>query len=194
MRGGRVPSSAPLPAPIALCQRRARAASTLPARGSPREEPAVRARPFPYAAGRIVQNATAVPKQKCFLIRLSLILTVLFFDKDVTGAALSNEDLTKAFRQLEVKFEADQTKYESTISILQNELESFKNQSSKWIEEEQKSNNETKIVVDRLDKMSRIGTSCSSIASLGNIVSGNYFLDTDGKGNHAPYEVSILIS
>ena len=133
-------------------------------------------------------------KQKCFLIRLTLILMVLFIDKDVTGAALSNEDLNKAFKQLEVKFEADQTKYKSTISNLQNELESFKNQSSKWIEEEQKSNNETKIVVDRLDKMSRIGTSCSSIASLGNIVSGNYFLDTDGKGNHAPYEVSILIS
>ena len=124
-----------------------------------------------------------------FLIRLSLILTVLFIDKNVSGAAMSNEDLAKAFKQLEVKFEADQTKYDSTISNLQNELESFKNQSSKWREDEQKSNNETKIVVDRLDKMSRIGTSCSSIASLGIIVSGNYFLDTDGKGNHAPYEV-----
>ena len=89
-----------------------------------------------------------------------------------------------------MKFEADQTKYDSTISNLQNELESFKNQSSKWREDEQKSNNETKIVVDRLDKMSRIGTSCSSIASLGIIVSGNYFLDTDGVGNHAPYEVN----
>ena len=125
-----------------------------------------------------------------FLIRLSLILTVLLIDKDVSGAAMSNEDLTKAFKQLEVKFEADQTKYDSTISNLQNELESFKNQSSKWREDEQKSNNETKIVVDRLDKMSRIGTSCSSIASLGIIVSGNYFLDTDGVGNHAPYEVN----
>ena len=90
-------------------------------------------------------------KQKYFLIRLTLILTVFFFDKDVTGAALSNEDLTKAFKQLEVKFEADQTKYVSTISSLENELKSFKNKSSKWIEEEQKSNNEA--VVDRLDKM-----------------------------------------
>ena len=49
-------------------------------------------------------------KQKCFLIRLTLILMVFFVDKDVTGAALSNEDLTKAFKQLGVKFEADQTK------------------------------------------------------------------------------------
>ena len=129
-------------------------------------------------------------KQKCFLIRLTLILTVLFVDKDVTGAALSNEDLTKAFKQLEVKFEADQTKYDSTISNLQNELESFKNQSSKWIEEEQKSNNETKIFVDKLDKMTRSGTSCSHIASLGDLESGIYFLDTDGEGNHAPYEVN----
>jgi len=33
----------------------------------------------------------------------------------VTGAALSNEDLTKAFKQLGVKFEADQTKIEEKI-------------------------------------------------------------------------------
>ena len=50
-------------------------------------------------------------KQKCFLICLTLILMVFFVVFHyVTGAALSNEDLTKAFKQLGVKFEADQTK------------------------------------------------------------------------------------
>ena len=121
-----------------------------------------------------------------FLIRLSLILTVLFIDKDVSGAAMSNEDLSKAFKQLEVKFEADHTKYESTISNLQHELEAFKNKS----EEDQKSMNET---VARLDKISRIGASCSSIANLGNLESGFYLLDTDGEGNQAPYEVKHKI-
>jgi hypothetical protein len=36
--------------------------------------------------------------------------------------------------------------------------------------------------------MSRSGTSCSHIASLGDLESGIYFLDTDGEGNYAPYE------
>ena len=43
--------------------------------------------------------------------------------------------------------------------------------------------------LDRLDKMSRIGTSCSEIASLGNLESGMYLLDTDADGGEAPFEV-----
>ena len=50
---------------------------------------------------------------------------------------------------------------------------------------------EDRIEINRLDEMSRIGTSCSSIASLGNLESGTFFLDTDGlKNAEAPYEVS----
>ena len=131
-------------------------------------------------------------KQKYFLIRLTLILTVLFIGKDVTAMtrsqAMSNEELAKAFKKLEEKFEGDRTKYESTISDLQNELESFKNK----VEEEQKSMNETLAIVSRLDHISRIGTSCSHIASLGNLESGIYFLDTDGEGKNAPYEVNLF--
>ena len=84
---------------------------------------------------------------------------------------------------------------------MQAELEIFKNQSTanaKLIEEKTVEINEIKIQgtnnfnsVDRLDKMSRIGTSCSYIANLGNLESGTFLLDTDGIGKaEAPYEVS----
>ena len=70
---------------------------------------------------------------------------------------------------------------------MQSELESVKDQSSTnkdMIEED-------RIEINRLDEMSRIGTSCSSIASSGNLESGMFFLDTDGlKTAEAPYEVS----
>ena len=70
---------------------------------------------------------------------------------------------------------------------MQSELESVKDQSSTnkdMIEED-------RVEINRLDEMSRIGTSCSSIASLGNLESGTFFLDTDGlKTAEAPYEVS----
>ena len=84
---------------------------------------------------------------------------------------------------------------------MQAELELFKNQSNanaKLIEEKTVEINEIKIQgtnnfnsVDRLDKMSRIGTSCSYIGNLGNLESGTFLLDTDGTGKaEAPYEVS----
>ena len=48
-----------------------------------------------------------------------------------------------------------------------------------------------RIKINGLDEMSRVGTSCSSIASLGNLESGTFFLGTDGlKNGEAPYEVS----
>ena len=92
-------------------------------------------------------------------------------------------------------------KLQSTISNLQAELELFKNQSNtnkEMIEEEKIKVNEIAIQgtnnfnsVDRLDKMSRIGTSCSYIGNLGNLESGTFLLDTDGLGKaEAPYEVS----
>ena len=124
-------------------------------------------------------------KQKCFLIRLTLILAVLFINKDVSGAAMSNEDLTEALKQLEEKFEVDQLvkiKYESTISNLQNELESFKNVSDSNFKLIEDSMNETSIIVGRLDKNSRIGTSCSSIANLGK----DLWLQMDGIDPNGP--------
>ena len=42
-------------------------------------------------------------------------------------------------------------------------------------------------------KMSRTGTSCSNIANLGNLESGTYLLDIDGKKNEAPFEVKTFI-
>ena len=40
-----------------------------------------------------------------------------------------------------------------------------------------------------LEKTKLSGSSCSYIASMGNLESGTFLLDTDGKGNLAPYEV-----
>ena len=73
-------------------------------------------------------------------------------------------------------------------------MESVKNQSNanaKLIEENKIQGTNNFNSVDRLDKISRIGTSCSYIANLGNLESGTFLLDTDGTGNgEAPYEVS----
>ena len=45
--------------------------------------------------------------------------------------------------------------------------------------------------VDRLDKILRVATSCSSIAHMGYNESGTFFLDTDGIGKgEVPYEVN----
>ena len=54
-----------------------------------------------------------------------------------------------------------------------------------------------KLIITQLDKESktgirRIGTSCSDIANLGNLESGNFLLDTDAEGKHAPYEVKLV--
>ena len=84
---------------------------------------------------------------------------------------------------------------------MQSELESVKNQSSTnkemietnqdMIQEDRIMIQEDRIKINGLDEMSRVGTSCSSIASLGNLESGTFFLDTDGlKNGEAPYEVS----
>ena len=131
---------------------------------------------------------------------LAVIFVVLYIARsEVSAGVVSNEDLQNSFNQLEETVKADQIekiKLESTISNLQHELESVKNKSEtneKLIEEEQENMNTTRAIVTRLDKISRIGTSCSHIASLGNIESGSFLLDTDGEGNQAPYEVPKLI-
>jgi len=128
------------------------------------------------------------------LATIFLILYIATALTEVSANVISNEDLQNSFNQLEETVKADQIekiKLESTISNLQHELESFKNKSetnSKWIEEEQENMNTTRAIVTRLDKISRIGTSCSHIASLGNLESGSFLLDTDGEGNQSPYE------
>ena len=140
---------------------------------------------------------------------LSAIVLALYIATAKVSASIIDLDievLQNSFKQLEETVKADQVekiKLESTISNLQHELESFKNKSetnTKWIEEEKENNKRrisfianTRTIVTRLDKISRIGTSCSHIASLGNIESGSFLLDTDGEGNQAPYEVPKLI-
>ena len=44
-----------------------------------------------------------------------------------------------------------------------------------------------------LEKTKLSGSSCSYIASMGNLESGTFLLDTDGKGNLAPYEVRTWV-
>ena len=118
-----------------------------------------------------------------------------FYILTLTAGVVSNEDLQNSFKQLEETVKADQIekrKLESTISDLQHELESVKNKSvsnENLIKGEQENMNTTRAIVTRLNKLSKIGTSCSYIASLGNLESGTFLLDTDGTGNQAPYEV-----
>jgi cell division septum initiation protein DivIVA len=132
-----------------------------------------------------------------FLAAICLVLHIV--TAKVTAGAVSNEDLQNYFKQLEETVKADQIekrRLESTISKLQHELESVKNKSEtneNLIKEEQENMNTTRTIVTHLNKISRIGTSCSNIASLGNLESGTFSLDTDGTGNQAPYEVQLLI-
>ena len=132
-----------------------------------------------------------------FLTAICLVLHIA--TAEVTAGVVSNEDLQNSFKELEELVKADQIekrKLESTISNLQHELESVKNKSETneiLIKEEQENMNTTKTIVTRLNKISKIGMSCSYIASLGNLESGTFLLDTDGEGNQAPYEVQFLI-
>jgi len=133
------------------------------------------------------------------ILRLTVIFLVIVINKGASGAVMNNEELTNVITKLEKTIEGDQLekrRFETAISNLQFELESVKNKSEtneKLIEEEQMNMNQTKSIITHLDKFSktrirRIGTSCSDIANLGNLESGNFLLDTDAEGKHAPYE------
>jgi len=119
----------------------------------------------------------------------SLIITftclVMAMCQETSGTKYSLEQVGNIIQQFNETIEAEKlekVKLQSTISNLQAELESFKNQSNA----NKEMNEKEMIEINRLDKMSRTGTSCSSIA---NLESGTFFLDTDGlKIAEAPYE------
>ena len=106
------------------------------------------------------------------------------------------EQLTNVVKQLEETIKADQvekSQLKSQITHLETELASVKNKSLTNEIELQETKNAL-IIVDRLEKMSKATTSCSKIASLGNLESGSYSIDTDGAGNEAPYDVKCFSS
>ena len=99
---------------------------------------------------------------------------------------------------LQANFETEKARMEYVISTLQAEIDANKlgvQNNNKVIDDEEKKINEMKngthklsSVVDRLDKMSKLGTSCSQLAQSGNLESGHYLLDTDGiNDNQPPY-------
>ena len=106
------------------------------------------------------------------------------------------EQLTNVVKQLEETIKADQvekSQLKSQITHLETELESVKNKGlTNEIELQETKNALT--IVDRLEKMSKATTSCSKIASLGNLESGSYLIDTDGDGKEAPYDVRCFSS
>ena len=126
------------------------------------------------------------------------------------------EQLTNVVKQLEETIKADQvekSQLKSHITHLETELASVKNTS---LTNEQKTKNalafietelasvkntsltneeEAKTILairDRFEMFFKTSTSCSKVASLGNIESGTYNIDTDGDGTEAPYEVRIF--
>ena len=101
--------------------------------------------------------------QKWKYLRVFVLLLAITMNKNPNGAATDIEKLTKLVNEIQENFKMEKSQMESTISSLQAELESNK----KAIAEE-------KGIVTRLDKMSRIGTSCSQIANMGNFQNDNY--------------------
>ena len=117
--------------------------------------------------------------QKWKYLRVFVLLLAITMNKNPNGAATDIEKLTKLVNEIvneiQENFKMEKSQMESTISSLQAELESNKNA----IEEE-------KDTVTRLDKMSRIGTSCSQIANMGNLESDYYLIDNDGLNENLP--------
>ena len=73
---------------------------------------------------------------------------------------------------------------ESKVSTLQAEVD----ENNAKLADMEHVSNFTVSVVDRLDKMSKLGTSCTELAHQGNLESGYYLLDTDGiNDNEPPY-------
>jgi len=137
------------------------------------------------------------------LLRVALIFLLIVVDKDAKGAAVDFDqalaNFTNIVSQLQENFNIQQSKMESTISSLQAEIAANKmgvEANAKLIDEEGKNitdnvdaTNELSSTVHRLDKMSKMGTSCTHLAHLGNLESGYYLLDTDGvNGNQPPFD------
>ena len=132
-----------------------------------------------------------------------MILLLMIIEKDANGAAIDLDQVISNFtnivKSLQENFNIEKSRMESTISTLQAEIDDIKlgvQNNANLIDEEEKTINETVVntyklssAVNRLDKMSRIGTSCNQLAHLGNLESGIFLLDTDGvNGNQPPFE------
>ena len=88
------------------------------------------------------------------------------------------EQLTNVVKQLEETIKADQvekSQLKSQITHLETELESVKNKSLAH-EFELQDTKKALVIVDRLEKMAKAATSCSKIASLGNLESGIWII------------------
>ena len=136
-------------------------------------------------------------------LKVLLMLFLITIDKDAKGAAVDLDQVisnfTKIVNNLQENFNIEKSRMESTISTLQAEIDDIKlgvQNNANLIDEEEKTINDTVVntsklssTVNRLDKMSRIGTSCNQLAHLGNLESGRFLLDTDGvNGNQPPFE------
>jgi len=125
-----------------------------------------------------------------------ILLSVAIYRETLAAAfnVLTNEQITTILNELREKVNTEElkdSKFEATIANLEHEMETVKDKSEtnkKLIIKEINQTKDTLITVDRLEKMSRTGTSCSNIANLGNLESGTYLLDIDGKKNEAPFE------
>ena len=146
---------------------------------------------------------------KLSLLSLAFIFLEISANKDVKGTLVDIDQLVSNFTEivsdLQDNFELERTRSENekarmeyVISTLQAEIDANKlgvQNNNKVIDDEEKKINEMKngthklsSVVDRLDKMSKLGTSCSQLAQSGNLESGFYLLDTDGiNDNQPPY-------
>ena len=138
------------------------------------------------------------------LLRVSLIFLLTNVNKDAKGAAVDINEIVTNFTSivtnLKENFKNEKARMESTIATLQDEMDANKKALQteintnmiglqKLIDEEDENIADTMNVVTRLEKMSRLGTSCTQLAHQGNLESGYYLLDTDGvNGNLPPYD------
>ena len=137
------------------------------------------------------------------LLRVALIFLLTNVNKDAEGAAVNINEIftnfTSIVKNLEENFKVEKARMEATITTLQDEMNTDKKTLEaemdanmigfqKLIEDEEKNITDSMKVVKRLEKKSRLGTSCTQLAHQGNLDSGYYFLDTDGvNGNLPPY-------
>lgn len=128
---------------------------------------------------------------------MGLILLLFIVDKESNGAAVDINQVISNFTEmvesLQENFNIQKSTMESTISNLQAEIEANKlvGQNNAKLFDKTVSDNIDALssTVNRLDKMSKMGTSCTQLAHLGNSESGYYLLDTDGiNGNQPPYD------
>merc|ERR1711962_118701 len=141
---------------------------------------------------------------KMMLLRVALIFLLTNVNKDAKGAAVDINEIVTNFTSivtnLKENFKNEKARMEATIATLQDEMDANKKALQteintnmmglqNLIDEEDENIADTMNVVTKLEKMSRLGTSCTQLAHQGNLESGYYLLDTDGmNGNQPPYD------